>query len=144
MTRTWNFHSIDLWHRFHEKVILVSSSSLGSLLFTISPSTRVRYKVAKGIRGQTFRPDEVFILELPTDGRPYFSSQMPSTYMGSLVILNRSSKPIKTLCANRTTIGRVAYLLHQTAACITPSPTTRFQSRVTARPRSIFDGEYGS
>ncbi|KUM56496.1 hypothetical protein ACN42_g10719 [Penicillium freii] len=82
---------------------------------------RVRYRVATEIRKQTFRPDEVSILELPTDGRPYFSSLLPSTYMGSLLILNRSTMPIETLCSNETSIGRVAYLLRQSAARITPS-----------------------
>ncbi|KAG0155713.1 hypothetical protein PDIDSM_2886 [Penicillium digitatum] len=82
---------------------------------------RVRYRVAKDIRKQIFKPDEVSILELPTDGRPYFSSLLPSTYMGSLLILNRSTMPIETLCSNQTTIGRVAYLLRQSAARITPS-----------------------
>ncbi|KAJ9490530.1 hypothetical protein VN97_g2712 [Penicillium thymicola] len=82
---------------------------------------RVRYRVATEIRKQTFRPDEVSILELPTDARPYFSSLLPSTYMGSLLILNRSTMPIQTLCSNETTIGRVAYLLRQSAARITPS-----------------------
>jgi hypothetical protein len=82
---------------------------------------RARYRVATEIRGQTFGPDEISILELPTDGRPYFSSLLPSTYMGSLLILNRSSMAVETLCSPETSIGRVAYLLRQSAARITPS-----------------------
>lgn len=82
---------------------------------------RVRYRVAKNIRKQTFEPDELSILELPTDGRPYFSSSLPSTYMGSLLILNRSVMPVEVLCADDTSIGRVAYELRQSAARITPS-----------------------
>ncbi|KAJ6097001.1 hypothetical protein N7486_007747 [Penicillium sp. IBT 16267x] len=82
---------------------------------------RVRYRVAKEIRKQTFGPDEMSILELPTDGRPFFSSLLPSTYMGSLLILNRSTMSIETLCSAETSIGRVAYLLRQSAARITPS-----------------------
>ncbi|KAJ5517904.1 AMP-dependent synthetase/ligase [Penicillium expansum] len=82
---------------------------------------RVRYRVAKEIRKQKFSSDDVSILELPTDGRPYFSSLLPSTYMGSLLILNRLTMPIETLCSDQTTIGRVAYLLRQSAARITPS-----------------------
>ncbi|KIW91341.1 uncharacterized protein Z519_08237 [Cladophialophora bantiana CBS 173.52] len=61
------------------------------------------------------------IFELPTDGRPYFSSLLPSTYMGSVLILNRSSMPIETLCAPETSIGRIAYLLRESSARITPS-----------------------
>lgn len=82
---------------------------------------RVRYRVAKEIRKQAFGPDEMSILELPTDGRPFFSALLPSTYMGSLLILNRSTMPIETLCSSETSIGRVAYLLRQSAARIAPS-----------------------
>ncbi|KAJ5153223.1 uncharacterized protein N7482_009701 [Penicillium canariense] len=84
-------------------------------------SIRVRHRVATEIRKETFKPDEVSILELPTDGRPYFSALLPETYMGSLLILNRSTMPIETLCSDQTTIGRVAYLLRESAARITPS-----------------------
>ncbi|CRG90102.1 Genome polyprotein 1 [Talaromyces islandicus] len=89
--------------------------------FVWRAAIRVRYHVAKNIRKQTFRPDELSILELPTDGRPYFSSLLPSTYMGSMLILNRSTMPIETLCSDDTSIGRVAYVLRQSAARITPS-----------------------
>ncbi|KAG9253419.1 transferase family protein [Emericellopsis atlantica] len=82
---------------------------------------RSRYRVAREIRGQEFREDELSILELPTDGRPYFSSLLPSTYMGSLLIMSRTTMPIPTLCAPETSIGRVAYQLRQSAARITPS-----------------------
>ncbi|KAK9436565.1 transferase family protein [Metarhizium brunneum] len=82
---------------------------------------RARYRVATEIRRQTFGPEDMSILELPTDGRPYFSSLLPSTYMGSLLILNRSSMPIRELCSPETSIGQVAYLLRQSAARITPS-----------------------
>ncbi|KAL9620748.1 MAG: hypothetical protein Q9160_004761 [Pyrenula sp. 1 TL-2023] len=82
---------------------------------------RARYHVAKELRGQSFSSDEMSILELPTDGRPYFSSLLPSTYMGSMLIMNRSSMPIETLCSPKTSIGRIAYLLRESAARITPS-----------------------
>jgi hypothetical protein len=82
---------------------------------------RVRYRVAKDIRKQKFEPDELSILELPTDTRAHFSSLLPSTYMGSTLILNRSTMPIETLCSDDTSIGRVAYLLRQSAARITPT-----------------------
>jgi hypothetical protein len=81
---------------------------------------RVRRKVATDIRKHKFKPEDVSILELPTDGRPYFSQLLPETYMGSLLILNRSIMPIETLCSDETTIGRVAYVLRESAARITP------------------------
>ncbi|KAL8722330.1 MAG: hypothetical protein Q9225_001178 [Loekoesia sp. 1 TL-2023] len=82
---------------------------------------RARYRVAKELRGETFGPDEISVLELPVDGRPYFSSLLPSSYMGSMLILNRPNMPIETLCSPETSIGRIAYLLREAAACITPS-----------------------
>ena len=80
-----------------------------------------RYRVAKELRGETFGPDDVSILELPVDGRPYFSSLLPSSYMGSMLILNRPNLPVETLCSPTTSIGRIAYLLREAAARITPS-----------------------
>ncbi|QYS95457.1 Transferase family protein [Trichoderma simmonsii] len=82
---------------------------------------KARYRVATEIRKETFGPDDISILELPTDSRPYFSSLLPSTYMGSLLILNRSTMSVETLCSPKTSIGDVAYLLRQSAKSITPS-----------------------
>lgn len=81
---------------------------------------RMRRNIATKIRKETFKPDEISILEVPTDGRPYFSQLLPETYMGSLLILNRSTMPIETLCSDQTTIGRVAHVLRESAARITP------------------------
>lgn len=80
-----------------------------------------RYRVAKELRGETFGPDEISILELPVDGRPYFSSLLPSSYMGSMLLLNRPNMSVETLCSPKTSIGRIAYLLREAAARITPS-----------------------
>ncbi|KAH3513087.1 hypothetical protein KXV55_001874 [Aspergillus fumigatus] len=82
---------------------------------------KARYRVATEIRKQKFSPDAVSILELPTDTRPHFSSRLPPTYMGSMLILNRTSMPIETLCSAETSIAKVALLLRQSAARITPS-----------------------
>ncbi|KAJ6436822.1 integrase core domain protein [Purpureocillium lavendulum] len=83
-------------------------------------SIRSRYRVAKEIRNETFEPSELSILELPIDGRPYFSSLLPSSYMGSMLILNRVTMPIETLCSPNTSIGQVACLIREAAARITP------------------------
>jgi hypothetical protein len=82
---------------------------------------RARYRVAKETHGQRFGPYDMSILELPTDGRPYFSSMLPSTYMGSMLILNRSSMPIEELGGPETSIARIAHVLRASAARITPS-----------------------
>ncbi|KAJ5779598.1 hypothetical protein N7457_007318 [Penicillium paradoxum] len=102
------------------KGIIKSTSDILQAFFWRA-AIKARYRVATEIRKQTFTQDEESILELPIDGRPYFSSQLPSTYMGSMLILNRCSMPINDLCSSETTIGRVAYLLRQSAARITPS-----------------------
>ncbi|KAK7418709.1 hypothetical protein QQX98_003727 [Neonectria punicea] len=102
------------------KGVITSVSDIVQAFFWRA-AIRARCRVAKEIRKETFSPDDMSILELPTDGRPYFSSLLPSTYMGSLLILNRSSMPIETLCSPDTSIGHIAYLLRQSAARITPS-----------------------
>ncbi|KAF5715932.1 nonribosomal peptide synthetase [Fusarium mundagurra] len=84
-------------------------------------SIRSRYRVAKEVRNQTFQPDELSILEMPIDGRPYFSSLLPSSYMGSLLVMNRPVMPIETLCAPETNISQIARVIREAAARITPS-----------------------
>ncbi|KAM5341912.1 hypothetical protein ACJ41O_014943 [Fusarium nematophilum] len=101
------------------KGVITSISDIVQAFFWRA-AIRARYRVATEIRKQCFK-HEVSILELPTDGRAYFSSLLPQTYMGSMLILNRSSMPVETLCSPDTSIGRVAYLLRQAAARITPS-----------------------
>ncbi|KAI4244082.1 MAG: hypothetical protein LQ352_006920 [Teloschistes flavicans] len=82
---------------------------------------RARYRVATELRGGRFAPDEISILELPVDGRPYFSSLLPSSYMGSMLIVNRPNMPVETLCSPKTSIGQVAQILREAAGRITPS-----------------------
>jgi len=82
---------------------------------------KARYRVATELRGQTFGPDEISVLDLPVDGRSYFSSLLPSSYMGSMLILKRPNMPIETLCSPETSIGRIACVLREAAARITPS-----------------------
>ncbi|KAG5797439.1 hypothetical protein H9Q69_003542 [Fusarium xylarioides] len=83
-------------------------------------SIRSRYRVAKEIRNQTFQPDELSILEMPIDGRPYFSSLLPSSYIGSLLVMNRPVMPIETLCSPETNISQIARVIREAAARITP------------------------
>lgn len=102
------------------KGVITSVSDIVQAFFWRS-AIKARYRVATELKGKSFGPDELSILELPTDGRPYFSSLLPTTYMGSMLILNRSSMPIETLCSPETSVGRIAYLLRGSAARITPS-----------------------
>jgi hypothetical protein len=81
-------------------------------------SVRARYLVAKNIRGQTFGPNEMSILEIPIDGRLYFSSHLPSSYMGSLLILNRTTMPVEELCSPDTSLAKISYLIRKTIARI--------------------------
>ncbi|KAF2420725.1 acetyl-CoA synthetase-like protein [Tothia fuscella] len=79
-------------------------------------SIRARYLVAKAVRGQTFGKDEMSILEIPIDGRLYFSSQLPSSYMGSLLIMSRTMMPVEELCSPSTSLAKVASLIRKTIA----------------------------
>ncbi|RMZ73130.1 transferase family [Pyrenophora seminiperda CCB06] len=81
---------------------------------------RARYTVAKA-NGRSFAPDERCIMETPTDGRPYFSPLLPSTYMGSMLLFNRTSLSIADLCDPSTSILQVAQILRASSARMTPS-----------------------
>ncbi|KAI0520766.1 transferase family protein [Xylaria bambusicola] len=81
---------------------------------------RARYRVATEIQKKTFGPNDISILELSTDGRPYFSEMLPETYMGTTVLYKRPSIALETLCAPGTTIGRVARLLREYGSLVSP------------------------
>lgn len=82
---------------------------------------KARYHVATKLRGETFGPDEVAIAELPIDARPYFSKLLPASYMGNLLVVNRPTIPVATLCDPDTTVGQIAQVLRAAAVHITPS-----------------------
>ena len=102
------------------KGVITSISDIVQAFFWRS-AIKARYRVAKELHGATFGPDETSILELPVDGRPYFSSLLPSSYMGSMLFLNRPNMPVETLCSPQTSVGQVAYLLREAAGRVTPS-----------------------
>ena len=102
------------------KGIVMSISDIVQAFFW-RMSIRSRYRVAKETRGATFDATCMSILELPIDGRPYFSPSLPSSYMGSMLILNRPTMPIETLCSPHTSIGKIASLIREAASRITPS-----------------------
>lgn len=82
---------------------------------------KARYRVAKELRGETFDPNDISIVEMPIDARPYFSSLLPSSYMGSCLVTNRPYMPVEELCAPETSLGRISYLFREAATRITPS-----------------------
>jgi aryl carrier-like protein len=84
--------------------------------FMWQTAIRARYLVAKNHRGQTFGPDDMSILEIPIDGRLYFSGHLPSTYTGSLLIMSRTMMPVEELCSPNTNLAKVAYLIRKTIA----------------------------
>ncbi|KAF2846132.1 transferase family protein-like protein [Plenodomus tracheiphilus IPT5] len=101
------------------KGVITSISDIVQAFFWRA-AIRARYHVATQLRGESFGPEDLSILETPIDGRPYFSSLLPSTYMGSMLLMNRATMPVEMLCSPKTTIGQVAYLLREAAARITP------------------------
>ena len=102
------------------KGVITSASDIMQA-FIWRSAIKARYRVAKELHGATFGPDEISILELPVDGRPYFSSLLPSSYMGSLLFLNRPNMPVEKLCSPETSVGHIAYLLREAAGRVTPS-----------------------
>ncbi|KAL5385186.1 hypothetical protein DPSP01_004994 [Paraphaeosphaeria sporulosa] len=84
--------------------------------FMWQTAVRARYLVAKNHRGQTFSPDDMSILEIPIDGRLYFSGHLPSTYTGSMLIMSRTMMPVEELCSPKTDLAKVASLIRKTIA----------------------------
>jgi aryl carrier-like protein len=82
--------------------------------FLWQTAIRARYLVAKEHRGQTFGPHDMSILEMPIDGRLFFSGQLPSTYMGSLLIMSRTMMPVEELCSPNTSLAKIASLIRKT------------------------------
>jgi aryl carrier-like protein len=82
---------------------------------------RARYRVAVELHGTGFGDDETAVLELPVDGRPHFSPLLPSTYMGSMLVMNRAGMSLKELVSPHTSVAKIACVLREAAARITPS-----------------------
>lgn len=102
------------------KGAVTSTSDIVQALFWRA-AIKARYKVAKELHGLNFGPSDLAIVEMPIDARPYFSSLLPASYMGSCLVTNRPYMPVEELCAPETSIGRVAYLFREAATNITPS-----------------------
>lgn len=82
---------------------------------------RARHAVAKDLHKATYSSDAVSILELPIDGRPYFSSRLPATYMGNLLVINRPTMSLSSLVSADTSIAQIALLLRESSSHIRPS-----------------------
>ncbi|KAL8881551.1 MAG: hypothetical protein Q9198_001262 [Flavoplaca austrocitrina] len=102
------------------KGVITSISDI-TQAFLWRSAIKARYRAATELRGEVFGPDEMSILELPVDGRPHFSPFLSSSYMGSMLIVNRPNMPVETLCSPETSIGQVALLLRKAAERISPA-----------------------
>ncbi|KAK0381129.1 hypothetical protein CLIM01_01486 [Colletotrichum limetticola] len=89
--------------------------------FVWRAAVKARRHVAIQLRDETFETDEMAIVELPIDARPYFSKLLPESYMGNLVVINRPSMPVATLCGTETTVAQISQVLRAAAVHITPS-----------------------
>lgn len=81
---------------------------------------RARHRVAREIDGRTIGPEDRSVLELTVDGRPYFNPQLPSSYMGNMLLVTRSSLSVEELCSPKTSIGRISLLIREAASQVTP------------------------
>ncbi|KAM7185984.1 acetyl-CoA synthetase-like protein [Naviculisporaceae sp. PSN 640] len=60
-------------------------------------TVRARHAVASQSQSQPIPLDTPSILEIAVDGRAYFSTLLPSTYMGNLMLFNRLPLPLSDL-----------------------------------------------
>lgn len=99
------------------------TTSIGDVLqaFFWRAAIRARYRVAKELRGESFEPEDISIVEMPIDARPFFSAMLPSSYMGSCLVTNRPYLPVEKLCAPETSLGFIARLFREAAGHVTPS-----------------------
>jgi aryl carrier-like protein len=109
-----------------QEVIAETNGSITSIsdivqAFFWRVAIRARHRVAVEIHGATFPDDETAVLELPVDGRPHFSPLLPSTYMGSMLIMNRAGISLDKLCSPKTSVGEIAIVLREAAARINPT-----------------------
>lgn len=100
-----------------------SSASVSDIVqaFLWRSAIRARRHVAKDGDESILDDDGMSILEAPTDSRAHFSSLLPETYMGSMLVMSRSVLSTEELCAPTTSLGRISQVLRDTAARITPS-----------------------
>ncbi|KAM7195495.1 acetyl-CoA synthetase-like protein [Rhypophila sp. PSN 637] len=63
------------------------------------------------------KPDAVSVLEIAVDGRPYFSTLLPATYMGNLMLFNRLPLPVDVL-TKEISIAGVAQKIREVASLV--------------------------
>lgn len=57
--------------------------------------------------------EDMSIIEMPTDVRPYFSSHLPPTYMANCVIMNRQHMSVSELCSSQTPLHKIAQICRE-------------------------------
>ncbi|UKZ86253.1 uncharacterized protein TrAFT101_002089 [Trichoderma asperellum] len=82
---------------------------------------RARHRAAKECHGEIIGPEDESTLELVVDARPYFNPLLPSSYMGNMLVVTRSSLPVDELCSPKTSIGRISLLIREAASGVNPS-----------------------
>ncbi|KAI3536386.1 transferase family protein [Colletotrichum filicis] len=80
---------------------------------------RARYKAAIA-SGQPAPADEVSYLESPVDGRTDFDPELPSSYAGNLVIVNKVPMRVAELASPSTSLRDVALQIRAQAAKVNP------------------------
>ncbi|KAG7406178.1 Non-canonical non-ribosomal peptide synthetase FUB8 [Fusarium oxysporum f. sp. rapae] len=85
------------------------SLSLGDVLQAFFWRAAVRARR----RAEDSSPDDMSIIEMPTDVRPYFSSHLPPTYMANCVIMNRQHMSVSELCSSQTSLYKIAQICRE-------------------------------
>ena len=100
---------------------------------------RARHSVATKLHGQVFSENDTSILEQAVDGRPYFSTLLPATYMGNLMLFNRLPMPVETLIGASTTTTTTNT---STNTAVTPTGTTTTTTSIAQVAQSV-DEKHG-
>ncbi|KAH7143723.1 transferase family-domain-containing protein [Dactylonectria macrodidyma] len=87
---------------------------------------------------QEFPENTTAILDVPIDGRPDYS--LPSTYLGSIVLVNRVTLPLSTLTSTGTSFAEVGQAIRGTFSTISPAVMLDAYTLIKTMPDyTVFD-----
>ncbi|KAK1674134.1 transferase [Colletotrichum godetiae] len=114
-----NFNNLkkDVLDDSHDGAGLSANDALLSLFWRAL--MRARYKAAIA-SGQPAPADEISYLESPVDGRTDFDPELPASYAGNLVIVNKVPMQMAELVSPTTSLRDVALQIRTQAAKVNP------------------------
>ncbi|RWA08998.1 hypothetical protein EKO27_g6116 [Xylaria grammica] len=64
--------------------------------------------------------DPLACLEMTLDGRPDFSTALPPSYLGNVILINQSYLPLARITSTNTTLSEVAHVIRENGSRIQP------------------------